>query len=407
MSLIETIVSTLRSKRKPQGTVHVVDHSPLNWLYITYNTVEELIRTDPQGHIVPAAMSSYKWLDDVTLEIKVREGEVFQDGEVMNSASVKRSFDEMMKWRSPHPPGTQFNNDPRTRLEVIDDETVRLIFPEPDVTALLAGGSSTSIVGAGDFTPQTNSFRMFYLFTSLVGTSIISLTLTYLLQVYTALQRRNALGLKLHLFAAETGDDAELLAGLGPQGKFDGGYNNLSEMAAEMSNVKESHHFYTVLSFFRFRNSYYSVSQSTLLALDTVTLIKSALDDIKYAWLKESAAVTQLWRASMLLLTTLSDTFFPRGAPDSQDTPDEEMRKRWCKRYFAGLRRLKQAGIETIADEKAGAETYVSLRAEWDHRITMLAPTLAYCMEEIDPAGSRPESADERTKFRTRLSSVG
>lgn len=135
MSLIENLVSAVKT-RKPRGTIHVVDHSPLNWLYITYNTVEELIRTDADGHLVPAAMKTYKWIDDVTLEIKIRQGEVFQDGEVLNAASVRRSFDEMMRWRSPHPPGTQFNHDPRTRLEIIDDETVRFVFPQPDGLAL-------------------------------------------------------------------------------------------------------------------------------------------------------------------------------------------------------------------------------------------------------------------------------
>lgn len=134
-NLIDSVVSAVTS-REPVGTVHVVDHSPLNWLYITYNTVEELVRTDPQGHIVPAAMSNFKWTDDLTLEITVRAGEVFQDGERLNAASVKRSFDEMMRWRAPHPPGTQFNLDARTRCEVVDDQTVRLVFPRPDGLAL-------------------------------------------------------------------------------------------------------------------------------------------------------------------------------------------------------------------------------------------------------------------------------
>lgn len=69
MSLIENIVSAV-TDQKPKGTIKVVDHSPLNWLYITYNTVEELVRTDPNGHIVPAAMENYKWIDDRTLEVK-------------------------------------------------------------------------------------------------------------------------------------------------------------------------------------------------------------------------------------------------------------------------------------------------------------------------------------------------
>ena len=54
MSLIENAISVVKP-HNAQDTIHVVDHSPLNWLYITYNTVEELVRIDEKGHIVPAA----------------------------------------------------------------------------------------------------------------------------------------------------------------------------------------------------------------------------------------------------------------------------------------------------------------------------------------------------------------
>ncbi len=37
-----------------------------------------------------------------------------------------------------------------------------------------------------------------------------------------------------------------------------------------MTGVKESHHFYPVLFYFRFREPFYSVSRSARLALDTV-----------------------------------------------------------------------------------------------------------------------------------------
>ncbi len=46
--------------RKPVGTLNVVDPSSLNWLYITYNTVEELVRVTPGGKTRPAAMLAYK-----------------------------------------------------------------------------------------------------------------------------------------------------------------------------------------------------------------------------------------------------------------------------------------------------------------------------------------------------------
>jgi hypothetical protein len=60
------------------------------------------------------------------------------------------------------------------------------------ISALFAGGSSISIVGAGNFEPKSGGFMMFYLFNSLVGMSVISLTLTYLMQIYSALRRRNS-----------------------------------------------------------------------------------------------------------------------------------------------------------------------------------------------------------------------
>lgn len=159
---------------------------------------------------------------------------------------------------------------------------------------------------------------MFYLFTSFVGTSVISLTVSYLLQVYSGLRQRNAFGLNLHLSTAETGDAAEVIAGIGPQGQFEAGYSDLSDLGTTIGAVKESHHFYPILFYFRFREPYYSVSRAALVSLDTATLIKSALDEDAYGWFMQSGAVGHLWRASLLLVTTLEETFLPGGGPSSK-----------------------------------------------------------------------------------------
>ena len=134
--------------------------------------------------------------------------------------------------------------------------------PTDFVTAIYAGGTSMAIVGASDFTPHTSPTRLLFLFNSLIGISVMSLTLTYLMQVYTALQRRNVLAMNIHFLSGCTGDAAELLARLGPQGQFSGGYTNLSELGVEMTQAKEAHHFYPVLFYFRFSDSYHSVSRS-------------------------------------------------------------------------------------------------------------------------------------------------
>ena len=253
--------------------------------------------------------------------------------------------------------------------------------PTDFITALYVGGSSLSFIGASDFSPQNAFFRIFYLLTSLIGVSLASLIVTYLMELYANLKERNTLGLKVNLLSSETGDAAEVIAHLGPQGEFDGGYNNIVEWSSEVARVKESHHFYPMLFFFRFRESYYSVSRTSLTSLDTVSLIKSALDNDKYGWLKESAAINDLWRATMKELQTLAENFLPHEDLDA--LPDERTCERWRRRYQDGVERLKAAGIKTTND---GVDDYISLRKQWDRHITLLAPQFAYEMDEIDTA---------------------
>jgi hypothetical protein len=254
------------------------------------------------------------------------------------------------------------------------------------MTAVYVGGSSLSIVGSSDFTPRTGAMKVFFLVNAVAGTSVISLTLTYLMQVYGALRQRNTLGLTMHLVSGETGDAAELIAGLFPDGELSAGYSTLSEVAGRMTQVKESHHFYPVLFYFRFREPYYSVSQSALLALDTASLIESAFDDREAGWIKRSGALRQLQRVPLMLVLTLERTFigrtFQAGGKHTFENTD-----RWRARYYHALARLGDAGIPVRRDEGAGAEIYVKTRSEWDQLIAPLAAAMGYSMDEIDPAG--------------------
>jgi hypothetical protein len=230
------------------------------------------------------------------------------------------------------------------------------------VTALFVGGSSMSIVGASDYGPTSVGYKLLFLFDSLVGMSVTSLTLTYLMQVYTALRSRNTVGLMLQVQSGETGDAAELLARWGPRGRFDGGYNNLSTLAGEFAAVKETHHFYPVLFYFRFEEAYHGASRILLMALDAVALVRTALDPRELGWLQESAALAELEGASTLLLRTLTQSFPVHPGPSVDSPPSRE---RWRLRYGQALLRLRAAGIPTRADPEAGAREYVELRAHW------------------------------------------
>jgi hypothetical protein len=257
--------------------------------------------------------------------------------------------------------------------------------PKDFITALFIGGSSLSIVGSSNFAPHSAAMKMLFLLNAIFGTSVISLTLTYLMQVYSALRERNTFGLKLHAASGETGDAAKLLARLFPDDQFSSGYNNLSEFAAEMARMKEAHHFYPVLFYFRFEQSYYAVSRTTLLVLDVVALIKAAFPDETAGWAKKSAAVEQLSSVSLMLLSTLQRTFI-RRSPERQREHTARNAEDWRLRYSAALHELRRGGLTVVENDVRGVEAYIDMRSGWDPLIASLAPTMAYSMDEIDPA---------------------
>jgi hypothetical protein len=277
--------------------------------------------------------------------------------------------------------------------------------PTDFISALYAGASSLSFVGASDFKPQTAALQALYMLNSLIGMSVMSLVLTYVMQIYNALRTRNALGLAIQTLSNDTGDAAELVARLGPQGEFNSGYTNLSSLASTACAVKESHHFYPLLFYFRFPESYYSVSKTATVLLDTVSLIKSGIKDDDYRWLKESAVVAQCWHVAILLVGTLEGVFLGRPAQGAY-VADAGARERWRTRYTAALERMRQAGITTVADPAAGFETYASLRERWDGHIARLRASMLYEAGEIDAPTYRPEVVGAPAPFEHRLRGV-
>ena len=268
--------------------------------------------------------------------------------------------------------------------------------PTDFVAALYVAGDSMTTVGTSDLTPQTAPMRLFYMFNSFIGISCLTLMVTYLLEIYNALQRRNTFAVKLHMLTAETGDAASMVAMLGPDGRFDIGYAHLVEIAAEMVNVEESHHFYSALFYFRFREPHYALSRITLTALDAVTLIKSGLNDEEYGWLKKSAAVEQIWRSSMQLMSLLTTSFLPDRLPDAKVPPNTSSHDQWEARYRAAIDQLEQAGVKVLDPLDDGPEIYVSLRTKWDPYIRRFAEHMGQDLRNIDLAMFPGESAPSR-----------
>ena len=121
----------------PRGELRIVDKHPDNWISITYNVFEHLVELDKDGKLVPRLATGWQWLDERTLEVKLRQGVKFHNGEVFDAEIVRLNWEENTRLQQAHRIGTFLNFTPGSRLEIIDPHTVRFIFPEPDGGALI------------------------------------------------------------------------------------------------------------------------------------------------------------------------------------------------------------------------------------------------------------------------------
>ncbi len=248
--------------------------------------------------------------------------------------------------------------------------------PRDIVTALLVGGNSLSIVGSGDYAPHTTATRLMFLLNSLIGASALSLVLSYLVQVYSALRERNALALTIDLMTDGTGDAAVMLGRLMAGNDDSSVSGELGNLARSVAATKEAHHFYPLLFYFRFEEPLYSVSRFAFVLLDLTALIETALDRKRYGPLMDSAAVTSLRRGSLMLVKTLDRSF-----PTVEGRVGDAEAWRHRQNYAAATRTLRSAGIVAQTD---GIDRYLAARRAWEPLVFRVAQRLGYGTSEID-----------------------
>jgi peptide/nickel transport system substrate-binding protein len=121
----------------PHGEVRIVDTSSYNFITVVFNVFEHLLELEEGGKLVPRLATGWRWLNDRTLEVTLRQGVKFHNGEPFDAASVQLNWDENTRLQQPFRGGQFLNFKPGSRLEILDPYTVRFHFPEPDGTALV------------------------------------------------------------------------------------------------------------------------------------------------------------------------------------------------------------------------------------------------------------------------------
>ena len=95
-----------------------------------YNMFDTLLFTDKEGEICGQLAESWEWQDDTTLNVTLREGVTFQNGEECTSEDVKFTFDRIL---SGYGDGTiAVLYETLDSVDIVDDLTVSFRLKQPD-----------------------------------------------------------------------------------------------------------------------------------------------------------------------------------------------------------------------------------------------------------------------------------
>jgi peptide/nickel transport system substrate-binding protein len=121
--------------RKARGTLKVVDL----WVpsaSAMLNYAEGLLTADIDNKPVACLAEDWRWIDDRTIEFKLRRGATFHNGEKFNAEAVRMNWEEYRRMKIPRPVRCVTLPD-ELKLRILDDYTVQFTFPEPDALALV------------------------------------------------------------------------------------------------------------------------------------------------------------------------------------------------------------------------------------------------------------------------------
>src|SRR3990170_1118003 len=90
---------------------------------------DSLVGRDADNRIVPQLAESWKLLDDLTWQFKLRKGVAFHNGEPFNAAAVRFTIERVLDPNQKSP--NRANIAEITKVEVLDDSTVNLITKQP------------------------------------------------------------------------------------------------------------------------------------------------------------------------------------------------------------------------------------------------------------------------------------
>lgn len=264
------------------------------------------------------------------------------------------------------------------------------------VDSIYFSGMTLTTVGFGDISPVAPEMKMVAIIEALSGFGLISLAVTYLIVVYSALEHKRAIALAFYHSSEGGADVVGFIKHHFVAGRLSGLGSTLRTAARDLQESLESHVEHPIIHYFHPAQVYKGLPRVLFLSLEICAVIKSCLDQQEYSELDEHPAVLSLESSALHVLNELSESLdLKKREDDSFETRPEEI-DRWRTRYEQTLRRLNEAGIKTGPGTAKGWEIYQAKRAEWERQLLRFARYLGYDWDEVTGDRDLEYAADEK-----------
>jgi len=131
------LAQELKGDTNPRGTLRVVELWNVSRSAMM-NYAEGLVTLDKDNNFVPCLAEGWRWIDERTIEFRLRRGVSFHNGETFNAEVARINWEAYKKLKAPWYPFLAIPDE--TVFEIVSEYTVRFTFPEPDGLALVKFG---------------------------------------------------------------------------------------------------------------------------------------------------------------------------------------------------------------------------------------------------------------------------
>jgi len=265
--------------------------------------------------------------------------------------------------------------------------------------AFYFSGVTFLTIGYGDIAPVSGAMRMIAVIEAAAGLAIISLSITYLLTVYRALERKRAVALKFYHQARQGADISGFISSHFARGRFHSLTESLREATRDLQELLESHLEHPVIHFFHPPEVYKGFPRALFVVLETVAILNAHVDE-EYVEAGDHPDVLIAGdNARYVLAELVTSLNLQAGATESFESDAETLRRR-RKSFNRAMKHLQKTEIKTRADIERAFLEYSEDRANWERQLFHFADFLGYDWNEVTGDRDLEDATDDEVTER-------